>query len=805
VNTYSWTVVADPSAPTATKSPAVATVCVGTTLSLTGVTLGGGGTGGCTIEYSANGGTWTTAPPVISAIAGVNSISIRTSCGGLGCNTSSVNQYTWTGQPIAPVANAGGNQTGASTCGLTTVNLSANTASPGVGSWSVVTGTGGSFGNTSSPNSTFTGVSGNSYELRWTITNAPCPTTTDEVLVTLNQEPLITSSNTSMCQDDTRTLTSNLPGVTWKVNGVPIAGNVFTAPNPGGFSAVYTMTAVLGPCESFGQNIIVYGKPTITSSATNMCAGDVRVLSAFPSGGTFSGPGVSFSSPNYIFTAPTPSGGNQTYTITYTLGGSLCPGTTQDIEVYGDPTFASAGTDIEACIGLGTTMGASAPTIGTGTWTWSPSAPTYTGGTTANDEDAQVVFGTAGTYTGTWTTTNGPCAVTFSDDVLVDVNSSATNMALVTGSSVTAVEVCVESPWTYYATPAKPDEYLFAIKKNANTFTANITITDVPGTAPIESLGGQPLLRGTWLLSRYWNAELTSGSISSSVSIRFFIDAAELTEAQSDANAFVGTHPWATTVTPLTFFKTTGTAFDPSTMLINGDFTFTPTYLNQVAVGTTNGILYFELDGITSFSGGTGGFSVNDDGSPLPVELLGFEANAIDNQYIKLDWATATEINNDGFELRRSTDGVNFERIAWIGGNGNSSVVNEYVYNDYEVNKGVTYYYQLKQVDYDGEFELFDVVSATLSGEEGFSIGNIIPNPSKENNMIRVNVQSTQEEAMSIQIYNHVGVKVSSLVRTINLGENSIEIDIRDLASGTYFVSFESTYGTETRKLVVIK
>jgi len=100
----------------------------------------------------------------------------------------------------------------------------------------------------------------------------------------------------------------------------------------------------------------------------------------------------------------------------------------------------------------------------------------------------------------------------------------------------------------------------------------------------------------------------------------------------------------------------------------------------------------------------------------LPVELLYFNAKPKNDQYAQLNWATATEINNDGFEILRSTDGVDFEFIGWVSGNGNQTSIHEYSYEDYSIEKGITYYYQLKQIDYDGQFEFFNIESIKLNG-----------------------------------------------------------------------------------------
>ena len=189
----------------------------------------------------------------------------------------------------------------------------------------------------------------------------------------------------------------------------------------------------------------------------------------------------------------------------------------------------------------------------------------------------------------------------------------------------------------------------------------------------------------------------------------------------------------------------------------------------------------------------------------LPVELLDWEANAIDNEYIALTWRTATEINNSGFEIQRSLDGVSFESIAWVEGYGNSTQVRNYSYLDREVNKGSRYYYQLKQIDNDGASETFGIVSAELTGKYASLIGELIPNPSKENGFVHVSVSSLTAETLYISIFDHVGGKVASYQEQVAIGPNKLQIKIDALASGTYIINFEGSFGRETRKLVVIR
>ena len=595
----------------------------------------------------------------------------------------------------------------------------------------------------------------------------------------------------------------------WQLNGGDINGATSTSYDPGSLTSTGIKAyrrKVTDKCGNTAYSesitIVVGSPPTITSTAEDLCEGSPKQLQASYGGGTFSSSCGSCISGS-IFTAPSPSSGNsETYIISYSASGGSCTAT-QSIKVYKTPISASAGADVQSCMTGTATMAASQPSVGTGIWTWQ-TQPTYTSGNPITPT-ATVSFNAGGTHTGTWTISNGACGDAANPQTAnVVVTSGANNMTLVNSTSVTAVEVCTEGLWTYYATAAKPDEYLFAIDKNGNSFSADVTITDVAGSAPIESLGGN--VRGTWLLSRYWNASITSGSITSTVAIRYFIDDAELTAAQNAANAFLASSPLSSAaLIPLTFFKTQSAAFDPNTDIANGDFTFTPTYLNIKTSGTTNGLTYYELDGITSFSGGTGGFGVNDGGSSLPVELISFNAKAVDNQYIQLDWATATEINNDGFEVLRSTNGIDFERIAWMDGHGNSTETNEYVFRDHGVNKGVNYYYQLKQIDFDGQYEYFDIKTARLEGQTNFFIGALVPNPSKGNDVVSVNVETTTGEVMTVQIFDQIGAEVKKVTYMLFAAENGLDIDVSDLVEGTYFLTFETRMGKETRKLVVIK
>ena len=102
----------------------------------------------------------------------------------------------------------------------------------------------------------------------------------------------------------------------------------------------------------------------------------------------------------------------------------------------------------------------------------------------------------------------------------------------------------------------------------------------------------------------------------------------------------------------------------------------------------------------------------------LPVDLISFEAEREEDN-IKLNWSTASEENNDYFEIQKSYDGEVFTPIGYVDGAGNSNAVLEYSYTDSETGKA---YYRLKQLDYDGEFEYSDIVVAKGNRREVMSV-----------------------------------------------------------------------------------
>nr|MDA3820762.1 hypothetical protein [Candidatus Delongbacteria bacterium] len=114
-------------------------------------------------------------------------------------------------------------------------------------------------------------------------------------------------------------------------------------------------------------------------------------------------------------------------------------------------------------------------------------------------------------------------------------------------------------------------------------------------------------------------------------------------------------------------------------------------------------------------------------GAPLPVDFLYLDAS-VKGGAVSLNWATASEINNDHFIIERSTDLKVFDEIAIIDGKGNSSTGNEYSWEDISPAPGINYY-RLTQVDYDGTTTMLSMVQVTYAIDEIPEKIECFPNP----------------------------------------------------------------------------
>lgn len=373
------------------------------------------------------------------------------------------------------------------------------------------------------------------------------------------------------------------------------------------------------------------------------------------------------------------------------------------------------------------------------------------------------------------------------------VSSAQIKIALST--VINAKEQCTESGWTYYADPATKNDWLFAIKKNGNSFTADVDIVETPSVYSNINVAGK---HGSFLISRYWNVRVTSGSVVTPVDVRYFFDTAEVRAAYNMRNLERTTNYPTSFDVPWRWFKSIGSDFNPAVGINGNTFTFsnyTPSSVNNLSLlgatytGYINNVPYVEFTGVPSFSGGTGGYGFTTfAGGSLPVKLVDFNAT-LENNIVKLTWITETEINNDYFTVERSKDGVNFETVEVVESkNGNSNITLNYTLNDNYPYKGVSYY-RLKQTDNDGKSEYFKTVSVNVNS--AFENVAVYPNPVTGNGFL--SFKSSDEKDQTITIYDVAGRLVFSKKYIIEVGDNKITLETSNLTKGMYFIRMDDT------------
>jgi len=212
------------------------------------------------------------------------------------------------------------------------------------------------------------------------------------------------------------------------------------------------------------------------------------------------------------------------------------------------------------------------------------------------------------------------------------------------------------------------------------------------------------------------------------------------------------------------------------------------TDLCEATAASAGTITYDNSCGLTSFSQ----FIVATN-TALPIELVSFDAFAEDNKRVRLDWETASEVDNDFFTIERSTDGREWEAIEKVAAVGNSNTLESYLAYDEQPFIGYSFY-RLKQTDTDGQFSYSDI--ETVQIKAGADLISIFPNPA--HNLITVNGYEGEQNGR-LMIYNSSG----KLKKDVIITNSSQKVDISNLSTGMYYYLFKGNTYLKTGKLVV--
>lgn len=186
----------------------------------------------------------------------------------------------------------------------------------------------------------------------------------------------------------------------------------------------------------------------------------------------------------------------------------------------------------------------------------------------------------------------------------------------------------------------------------------------------------------------------------------------------------------------------------------------------------------------------------------LPVELTQFEA-MVDGAGVVLNWATASELNNAGFEVQqKSSNG--YEMIGFVEGQGTTNDAQRYVFSTSQLNAG-KYTFRLKQVDFDGAFAFSSEVEVTIGADEDLSLSEAYPNPFNPVTAMTLTVAKGQR--VSVDVYNIQGQKVGSLFSDYLEANQAREIrfEAGSLPSGSYLIRASGEQEIASRMITLVK
>jgi hypothetical protein len=186
----------------------------------------------------------------------------------------------------------------------------------------------------------------------------------------------------------------------------------------------------------------------------------------------------------------------------------------------------------------------------------------------------------------------------------------------------------------------------------------------------------------------------------------------------------------------------------------------------------------------------------------LPVELISFTLQKR-GQTNDLMWVTATEVNNYGFEIEKSSDKTEWLNIGFVKGHGNSNSPKEYVFSDYDTPLYNKVYYRLKQIDTDGKYQYSKIIeSENLPAI--FSLSQNFPNPFNPTTTIKFSLP--QAEFVTIKVFDILGNEVEILANKVfEAGEHSLTWNAKNLSSGIYFYNLSSDKYNETKKMILLR
>jgi len=187
---------------------------------------------------------------------------------------------------------------------------------------------------------------------------------------------------------------------------------------------------------------------------------------------------------------------------------------------------------------------------------------------------------------------------------------------------------------------------------------------------------------------------------------------------------------------------------------------------------------------------------------PVPVELTSFVATSSGSNVL-LQWQTATETNNYGFEVQRRSVDSDYEALGFVAGSGTTTEPRNYFFTDSKIPNG-QYFYRLKQMDYNGTFSFSDEIATEVNAPAEYALEQNYPNPF--NPSTNINFSLAEAGVVKLSVYNLLGQKVAVILDEFrDEGSHSVTFDAYELPSGAYFYTIETSQFKQTKKMLLAK
>lgn len=198
----------------------------------------------------------------------------------------------------------------------------------------------------------------------------------------------------------------------------------------------------------------------------------------------------------------------------------------------------------------------------------------------------------------------------------------------------------------------------------------------------------------------------------------------------------------------------------------------------------------------TGLTGLLNWWTLTGNNSPLPIELISFSGDCAEGK-VDLKWTTASEINNDHFEIQRSSNGIDYSEIGTVSGKGNCTVYSNYNFRDPDPTGDISYY-RLIQVDFDQKETVYGPIAV-----RNCNAGPMKVSITSDGNIPTLFIQSEEYNPVQIVIFDTNGKNLLTTSEVIEAGTSIVKLPIGDLASGVYYLRIESQQNSITKKFYI--